>query len=163
MTFPSITMILLLLPVSIYYYKKGSKLYLDKLKMPVPNSDGLINCLQPAQDSFSIHPKHLWEKNISHLLASLHPDSFFARDSTVGLAADALAPCFLLVILTISSWPKTHIRHPDLVPLLSFIVTRNLLPFNGTGKKQVTATQTAPNQTAGPLGGIARKPRYGLR
>ena len=59
MTFPSITMILLLLPVSIYYYKKGSKLYLDKLKMPVPNSDGLINCLQPAQDSFSVHPKHL--------------------------------------------------------------------------------------------------------
>jgi hypothetical protein len=23
------------------------------------NSDGLIKCLQPAQDSFSIHPKHL--------------------------------------------------------------------------------------------------------
>jgi len=25
-------------------------------------------------------------------------------------------------------------------------------PSTGTGKKQVTATQTAPNQTAGPLG-----------
>jgi membrane protease YdiL (CAAX protease family) len=29
MTFPSIIMILLLLPVAIYYYKRGSKLYLD--------------------------------------------------------------------------------------------------------------------------------------
>jgi hypothetical protein len=26
------------------------------------------------------------------------------------------------------------------------------LPSTGTGKKLVTATQTAPNQTAGPLG-----------
>jgi hypothetical protein len=33
----------------------------------------------------------------------------------------------------------------------NFIVTRNSQPFTGTGKKQVTATQTAPNQTAGPL------------
>jgi hypothetical protein len=38
-----------------------------------------------------------------------------------------------------------------LVPLRSFTVTRNYLPSTGTGKKQVTATQTAPNQTAGPL------------
>jgi hypothetical protein len=30
-------------------------------------------------------------------------------------------------------------------------VTRNFLPSTRTGKKQVTATQTAPNQTAGPL------------
>jgi hypothetical protein len=40
----------------------------------------------------------------------------------------------------------------DLLPSLSFTVTRNSLPLTGTGKKQVTATQTAPNQTAGPLG-----------
>ncbi|MCK9209402.1 MAG: CPBP family intramembrane metalloprotease [Ignavibacteriaceae bacterium] len=32
LTFPSIVMILLLLPVSVYYYKRGSKIYLDKLK-----------------------------------------------------------------------------------------------------------------------------------
>ena len=41
LTFPSILMILLLLPVSIYYYKRGCKLYLDnlktELKMAVPN------------------------------------------------------------------------------------------------------------------------------
>ena len=48
MTFPSIIMILLLLPVAIYYYKKGNKLYLDnylktELIMPIPNSDGSIN------------------------------------------------------------------------------------------------------------------------
>jgi len=39
----------------------------------------------------------------------------------------------------------------DLLPSSSFTVTPNLSPFTGTGKKQVTATQTAPNQTAGPL------------
>jgi hypothetical protein len=40
----------------------------------------------------------------------------------------------------------------DLVPSRSFTVTRRSQPFTGTGKKQGTATQTAPNQTAGPLG-----------
>jgi len=39
----------------------------------------------------------------------------------------------------------------DLIPLLSFTVTRSAQPSTGTGKKQGTATQTAPNQTAGPL------------
>jgi hypothetical protein len=38
-----------------------------------------------------------------------------------------------------------------LVPFNSFTVTRNFVPSTGTGKKLVTATQTAPNQTAGPL------------
>jgi hypothetical protein len=33
----------------------------------------------------------------------------------------------------------------DLVPFRSFTVTRSLLPSTKTGKKQVTATQTAPN------------------
>ena len=33
----------------------------------------------------------------------------------------------------------------DLVPSCSFTVTRNFLRFTGTGKKQVTATQAAPN------------------
>jgi hypothetical protein len=39
----------------------------------------------------------------------------------------------------------------DLVLSSSFTVTRNFLPSTGTGKKRGTATQTAPNQTAGPL------------
>jgi len=42
----------------------------------------------------------------------------------------------------------------DFVPSLSFTVTRNSLPSTRTGKKQGTATQTAPNQTAGPLAHI---------
>jgi hypothetical protein len=40
----------------------------------------------------------------------------------------------------------------DLVPFRNFTVTRSLLPSTETGKKRGTATQTAPNQTAGPLG-----------
>jgi len=39
MTFPSIIMILLLLPIAIYYYKRGSKLYLDNyLKTELSNA-----------------------------------------------------------------------------------------------------------------------------
>jgi hypothetical protein len=32
-----------------------------------------------------------------------------------------------------------------LLPLHNFTVTRNFVPFTGTGKKRGTATQTAPN------------------
>ena len=39
----------------------------------------------------------------------------------------------------------------DWCHLDNFIVTLNSQPSTGTGKKHVTATQTAPNQTAGPL------------
>jgi hypothetical protein len=39
----------------------------------------------------------------------------------------------------------------DWVLFNSFTVTRSSLPSTGTGKKHGTATQTAPNQTAGPL------------
>jgi hypothetical protein len=47
----------------------------------------------------------------------------------------------------------------DLLPSRRFTVTRSPLPSTGPdsyrdGKKQVTATQTAPNQTAGPLAGM---------
>jgi hypothetical protein len=35
-------------------------------------------------------------------------------------------------------------------------MTRNFRPSTGTGKKLVTATQTAPNQTAGPLAQISQ-------
>jgi hypothetical protein len=47
----------------------------------------------------------------------------------------------------------------DLLHSRSFTVTISSLPPTGTGKKRGTATQTAPNKTAGPLGGIARKPQ----
>ena len=45
----------------------------------------------------------------------------------------------------------------DLLPFLSFTVTRNFLPSTRTGKKLGTATQTAPNQTAGPLVSMPKK------
>ncbi|MFI5205525.1 MAG: hypothetical protein ACHQVK_01155, partial [Candidatus Paceibacterales bacterium] len=51
----------------------------------------------------------------------------------------------------------------DLEPLPSFTVTRSSLPSTWTGKKQVTATQTAPNQTAGPLAQIGSKKTNWLR
>jgi hypothetical protein len=41
--------------------------------------------------------------------------------------------------------PNFTAIYQDLVPLNGFIVTRNFLPFTGTGKKRGTATQTAPN------------------
>jgi hypothetical protein len=44
----------------------------------------------------------------------------------------------------------------DLVPIYNFTVTRGFVPSTGTGKKRGTATQTAPNQTAGPLVFISR-------
>ena len=49
-----------------------------------------------------------------------------AKTESIGLQADALVPCFLLAIWTISSWPKTHTHHPDLVPSRQLIVTRQL-------------------------------------
>jgi hypothetical protein len=67
-------------------------------------------------------------ENLPRLSASLHRDNFVTRDKVyVGLRATALVPCFLLC-------------HLD-----NFIVTRNLLPYPGTGKKHVTATRTPTN------------------
>jgi hypothetical protein len=43
-----------------------------------------------------------------------------AETKSIGLPADALVPCFLLAIWTISSWPKTHSHHSDLVPSRQF-------------------------------------------
>jgi hypothetical protein len=49
--------------------------------------------------------------------------------------------------------------YQDLLQLPSFTVTRSALWSTGTGKKQCTATQTAPNQTAGPLAKKCRTPQ----
>jgi len=40
-------------------------------------------------------------------------------------------------------------------PLINYILTFNFCPSTGTGKNHATATQTATNQTAGPLWAIA--------
>jgi hypothetical protein len=73
-------------------------------------------------------------ENLPRLLASLHLNNFVSRDKVyVGQRATALAPCFLLCYLD------------------NFIVTQTTQPSPWISKKHVTATQTAPNQTAGPL------------
>jgi hypothetical protein len=43
------------------------------------------------------------------------------------LQADALVPCFLLAIMTVSSWLKTHVRFPDWQKAQS----NNVIPFYG--------------------------------
>jgi len=48
-----------------------------------------------------------------------------AETKSIGLQADAQVPCFLLAIWTVLSWPKTHSRHPDLVPSRQLIVTKD--------------------------------------
>ena len=67
------------------------------------NSDGLINCLPPTRDSFVTSPK-IYALKLSSIYKVLwHPDSFVSLDSIIGLRADALVPCFLLAIFTVSS------------------------------------------------------------
>jgi len=75
------------------------------------------------------------------------------KTESIGLQADALVPRFLLFIETISSWHVTSL--PSIWTGYRFAASPwplASLPFTGTGKKRGTATQTAPNQTAGPLG-----------
>ena len=77
-------------------------LIIKKLLRP-PNSDGLIKCLQPTQDSLVPNLK-IYESKICSIYKILwHTDSFISRDSILGWLADALVPCFLLVTETISS------------------------------------------------------------
>jgi uncharacterized protein YfaA (DUF2138 family) len=49
------------------------------------------------------------------------------------------------------------------VPFRNFTVTRNFVPFTGTGKKRGTPTRTATNQTAGPLACIDSLPLMTLK
>ena len=105
-----------------------------------------------SQDSFSVRPKNLWEKNLRHLLTSLQPDSFISRDSIFGLAGRRAGALFFARNLDYFVVTRNFTAvYLDLVPFRNFIVTRGSLPSTGTGKKRCTATQTAPNQTAGPL------------
>jgi hypothetical protein len=61
-------------------------LHPDSLKNPKPNSDGLIKCLPPTQDSFVTGPK-IYSSNICSIYKILwHPDCFVSRDSIFGLA-----------------------------------------------------------------------------
>ena len=83
------------------------------------NSDGLIKCLPPTQDSFVASPKIYASKLCSLYKVLWHPDSFNSRDSIFGLAGRRAGALFFA-------------RHRDY-----FIVTRSSQTLPGL----VTVTQ----------------------
>ena len=96
---------------------------------PVTNTDGIGNCLrQPGQPHYQ-PPKSMLVK-LSQLIKFCDTRTDPAVETkSIGLPADALVPCFLLAIWTISSLQKTSLPvtgtwyHLD-----NFIVTRQLCP-----------------------------------
>ena len=126
-----------------------------------PNSDGLIKCLQPTQDNFVTSPKSMLENSVP-FIKSVAPGQFHLPGQHLGLAGRRAGALFFArhrdYFIVTRNFTAIYL---DLVPSHSFTVTRSsqrlpelpklaaLRP--GTGKKQGTATQTAPNQTAGPL------------
>jgi hypothetical protein len=90
-----------------------------KLIRPKHNSDGLIKCLPPTQDSFVTIPKIYARKLRSIYKILRHPDSFISRDSIFGLAGQRAGASFFA-------------RYLDY-----FVVTRNSQPLPGL----VTVTQ----------------------
>jgi hypothetical protein len=90
-------------------------------------------------------------ENSVPFIKSVHLDSFVSRDNILVWRADALAPCFLLAPRLFIMTRNFTAIYLDLLSFRSFTVTLGSAPLTGTGKKQGTATQTAPNQTAGPL------------
>ena len=71
--------------------------------------------------------------------------SMWVRDQRTGALFFALHRDYFVVTRSFTA------VYLDLLPFRNFTVTLGSLPSTGTGKKQCTATQTAPNQTAGPL------------
>jgi hypothetical protein len=62
------------------------------------NSDGLIKCLRQRQDSFSVNPKiYALNSVLSIKFCGIRTVSSTGTAS-LALSADALVPCFLLVI-----------------------------------------------------------------
>jgi hypothetical protein len=121
--------------------------------MAPPNSDGLIKYLPPTQDSVVSCPKIYALKLYCFYKILWHPDSTVSRDSIFGLAGRRAGALFFALHRDYFIVTRNFIATcRDLVPSRQFIVTRKFRPSTRTGKKQVTATQTAPNQTAGPLG-----------
>jgi hypothetical protein len=107
--------------LTFFKFSKGETKLKLKIKKQIKkqrnaNSDGLINCLPPPRQNRNQPPKSM-RLNFNPLIkfcGTLTVSSPWTR--SIGLRADALVPCFLLAIWTVSSWPKTHIRYPDLVP-----------------------------------------------
>ena len=79
------------------------------------NSDGLIKCLPPTQDSFVTSP-NIYADRLCFIYKILwHPDSFISWDSIIGLAGRRAGALFFA-------------RHLDY-----FIVTQNSHPSPGLG------------------------------
>jgi hypothetical protein len=88
-------------------YKEFRCRQFQKKKITATNSDGLIKCLPPTQDSFLTSTK-IYACNFCNIYKILwHPDSFVSRDSIFGLAGPRAGALFFA-------------RHLD-----NFIVTRN--------------------------------------
>ena len=91
-------------------------------------------------------------ENFYRLLNSVHLDCFVSWDKVyVGCGPTRWCLVFCSPSRLFHHDPKLTTVYLDLVPFRSFPVTLSSLPSTGTGKKRGTATQTAPNQTAGPL------------
>jgi hypothetical protein len=88
------------------------------------NSDGLIKCLPPTQDSFVTSPK-IYASSLCSIYKILwYPDSFVSRDSIFGLAGRRSGALFFALhrdyfIVT----RKFTAVYQDLVPFNSFTVT----------------------------------------
>ena len=82
-----------------------------------------------------------------------------AETKSIGLPSDALVPCFLLAIWTISSWHETFIRHPDLVPPRQIVVTSDFSTIYQDLQKprHRDADGNSPNRRA--VSGHVSKPR----
>ena len=121
--------------------------YIDRFKIgPNANSDGLIKCLPPTHDNFVTSPK-IYAINIRSIYKiQWYPDSFISRDSIFGLAGRRAGALFFCshrdYFIVTRNFTAIYL---DLLPSSSFTMTQRSLPSSGTGKKQGTATQTAPN------------------
>jgi hypothetical protein len=83
--------------------------------------------------------------NLYHLLNSVAPGQFRFPGQNLGLAGRRAGASFFARHLDYFIMTRNAQAYPDLLPFHSFTVTRNFAPSTGTGKKLVTATQTAPN------------------
>jgi hypothetical protein len=128
----------------------------NKIK-PKPNSDGLIKCLRQPGLLQSQPLKSMREKFVS-FIEFCAPRQFRLPGQSLRRAAGRRAGALFFALhrdyfVVTRNFTAVNL---DLLPSNSFTVTRSSQPFTGTGKKQGTATLTAPNQTAGPLGAISQ-------
>jgi len=100
------------------------RLFLPRQNKTTHNSDGLIKCLQPTQDSFVTSPK-IYASNFCSIYKTLwHPDSFVSLDSIFGLAGRRAGASFFAIHRDyLIETPNFTAVYPDLVPFRSFNVT----------------------------------------